>query len=143
MLPEPTKHEKNVAAGIHIAGIFAPLWVPFVAYLITKNSSKFISAHAWQEAIEGIVWKGLLLLVMIASLSWTAVRLVYHIQTNWTTFEWQEVATRLVISLIVFLSLFLWNLLQAMNQARKAWKGQWPKREIKKLAKASAENILP
>lgn len=146
MLPEPTKHEKNVAALIHIAGIFAPLWLPFVAYAVTKSSSKFISSHAWQEAIEGIVWKALLLLVMIVSLSWTAVRLVYHFQTNWETFNWGEVAFRLILSIAIFGSLFLWNLIQALNQARKAWAGQWPKRVMKQLAKAQklgAETPLP
>lgn len=140
--PETTPSERNTAALIHIISIFTPLWVPALAWLYYRNSSRFISSHSWQEIVDGIVWKALLLIVMLVSLGFTISRLIYHFQTNWETFSWQELLIRLAISVTVFVTLFTWNLIQALNQARKARAGIWPKRELKKLAK-QADSTTP
>jgi hypothetical protein len=141
--PESTANERKTAAAIHLAGIFAPLWVPLIAYFYFRNSSRFIASHAWQEVIDGVVWKAILLLTTIGSLAWTAVRLAHHINTNWVDFTWQEMLTKLGISLAIFLTLSAWNIVQAIIQARKAWVGTWPKRELKKLAKNEPSPSLP
>ncbi|MBA4291417.1 hypothetical protein C0431_00425 [bacterium] len=135
--PETTQSERNTAALIHIISIFTPLWVPAIAWFLHRNTSRFIAAHSWQEIVDGILWKALLLLVMLGGLGVTISRLVYHYQTNWETFTWQEIIIRLAISLTLFVVLFTWNLIQALNQARKARAGIWPKRELKKLARAN------
>ncbi|MFM9873390.1 MAG: hypothetical protein ACKVQS_07995 [Fimbriimonadaceae bacterium] len=134
--PETTPAERNTAALIHIVSIFTPLWVPALAWFFYRNTSRFISSHAWQEIVDGIFWKALLLLVMLVSLCFTITRLIYHYQTNWQNFSWQELLIRIAISLAIFGTLFTWNLIQALNQARKARAGIWPKRELKKLAKS-------
>lgn len=136
MLPTPTDRERQVATAIHISGIFAPLWVPIVAYFIAKPKSDFVAAHAIQEVVDGIVWKALLLLVMIGGLIWSIVRLVHHWQTDWVEFSWQEVALRLVFSVTLFCILFTWNLIQACIQARRAWQGQWTRRAVRAYEKA-------
>lgn len=136
MLPEPTPGERRIAAAIHVAGIFAPLWVPAIAYAVARSQSRFVAAHAWQEVVEGLLWKALLLVVMISSLIWTATRLVHHIQTGFAEWTWQELLFKLLISITVFVSLFLWNLIQALLQARSALKGKWTRRELRRAAKA-------
>lgn len=133
--PETTPSERNTAALIHVISIVTPLWVPAIAWFMHRKTSRFIASHAWQEIVDGIFWKALLLLVMLGGLGVTISRLIYHFQTNWETFTWQEILIRLAISVTIFLILFTWNLVQALNQARKARAGIWPKRELKKLAR--------
>lgn len=133
--PETTPHERSAAAAIHLAGIFAPLWVPALCWFAFRKSSRFIASHAWQEIVDGILWKALLLVAMLGSLAWTLIRLAHHIQTNWKEFTWQELALKAGVSLALMATLFVWNLIQAVLQAKKAHAGQWPKRELKKIAK--------
>ncbi len=136
MLPQPTPGERRTAAAIHLAGIFAPLWVPAIAWLVMRSQSRFIAAHAWQEVVDGLIWKATLLFSMIASLIWTVTRLVYHFQTGFAEWTWQEMLVKLVVSVGIFLTLFIWNLVQAILQARSAWNGKWTRREIRRDAKA-------
>ncbi len=136
MLPSPNDRERQVATAIHVAGIFAPLWLPIVAYFIARPKSEFVAAHALQEVIDGIVWKALLLLTMIGGLAWSIVRLVHHFQTDFKEFSWQEVAWRVVFSVTLFSILFIWNLVQALIQANRAWKGQWTRRAVRAYEKA-------
>ena len=133
-----TDRERQIAALAHISGTFFPLWVPFLIYVAAKQrQSRFVAAHAWQEVMDGLIWKGILLILMIASLTLTVIRLIYHFQTEWRDFNWSEVLIRIGISLVVIGSIWVWNLIQALVQTRQAYKGVWPNRELKKLAKES------
>lgn len=72
---------------------------------------------------------------MIASLIWTATRLVYHVNTAFAEFTWQEVVFKVILSLAAFIVLFCWNMTQAILQARGAWRGDWTRRERRRAAK--------
>jgi len=96
--------------------------------MIFRPVSPFIAAHAWHEFRDGLIWKGILLLLGTVSLGFTLVRLSFHYQTDWREFTWSEIAVRVLLGLTVLLVLSLWNLLQAFNQARRAWVGEWPRR---------------
>lgn len=133
--PAVTDTERRSAALVHLAGIVAPLWLPGVIWAVSRKKSRYVAAHAWQEFWDGIIWKGILLLVMLASVTWTVVRLVYHINTKFAEWNWDEMLWKVIVSVVVFVTLWLWNLVQALVQSSRAWKGQWPKRELKKLAK--------
>ncbi len=123
----PTPNEKNRAALTHALSIFFPLWVPAIIYAVHRDSSRFVRAHALQAIYEGIVWKAILLFAMLASLGFTIYRAVYHIQTRGENFSWEEVAIRVVISVVVIATLFLINTAQSMIQVYQARAGKWPK----------------
>ncbi|MBI5706868.1 MAG: hypothetical protein HZC36_07750 [Armatimonadetes bacterium] len=116
-----------MGALVHLLGIVGPIWLPLLAWAFAKPFSAFVSAHAWRELRDAMVWKAFLLLVMAVSLSFSVARIVHHFQTGWQEFSWEEVATRAAISLAVFLVLWTWNLVQAILAARAAWMGRWPK----------------
>lgn len=119
--------ERGLGALVHLLGIVGPIWLPLAAWAVFKPFSAYVSAHAWREFRDAIIWKGFLLIVMVVSLSLSLARIVHHFQTGWQEFSWQEVAIRAVISLVVFCALWTWNLVQAVLAARAAWKGRWPK----------------
>lgn len=136
-LPAAPDLEKKLAAAMHAASIFAPLWFPFLVWVVAKSTkTDFLRAHARQAAFEGIVWKAILLILMVVSLTVTIVRLFHHISTNFSEFQWDEVAFRVILSLVVFVTLWLINFVQSLFQATAAYKGTWPKRERKRHAKA-------
>jgi len=134
--PQPTMGERNWASGTHVASIFFPLWVPFFIFLIHRQRSRFISAHALQAVYEGLWWKAILLAAMIASLAWTIARGVYHIQTGFENLSWQEVLIKGLISVGVLVTLFLVNTIQSVVQTFQARAGKWPKqrRWLRKLS---------
>lgn len=133
--PPTTSTERTVASMIHIAGIVAPLWVPLLAWFIHRKTSRFIASHAWQEVVDGIVWKGIFLLALVFSLVRGAIFLVNQFQSNWENFSWVALGWQFGTGVAITLGLFIWNFGQALNQANKARKGYWPKRELKKQAK--------
>lgn len=129
--PPTSDHERRLGALVHIGAIFGPLWIPLAVWGATRNTLPYVAAHAWQEFRDAILWKGLLLVVAVISLSFTLVRLVHHYQTDWREVSWQEIALRVAISLAVLAILWVWNLVQALAAARAAYKGIWPKRALK------------
>lgn len=129
--PPTTDNERRLGALVHIGAIFAPLWLPFAVWGLTRDKAPYVAAHAWQEFRDAILWKGLLLVVAVISLSFTLVRLVHHYQTEWREVSWQEIALRVVVSLGVLAVLWVWNLVQALAAARAAYKGVWPKRALR------------
>lgn len=137
-LPQVTESERKAAAAVHLVGIFAPLWVPLVVWVLFKGRSRFVASHAWAELWDGIILKGVLLLLMVVSTVWTVVRLVHHIRTEFKEFDWTEAAWKIVLTLAVMVVLWVWNLAQALVQTRRASKGEWPKSELRKLLKQSA-----
>lgn len=140
-IPDVSMSERKLAMAMHIASIFAPLWFPFVVWAGAKaTSTPFLKAHARQAAFEGIVWKAILLVLMIGSITWTIIRLFQHLSTNFQQFEWSEVGIRLLISVAIFGTLAIFNFVQSIFQAIHANQGKWPKREMKKFAKLPMQN---
>lgn len=134
---EPSARERTFGALVHLGGIVGPLWIPLAVWIAVRGSSPFIAAHAWQEFRDAIVWKAGLLVVGLVSLSFTITRLVHHYQTEWREFSWQEVAGRAIVSVAVFGVLWVWNLVQAVAQARTAQRGVWPKRSLRARERVS------
>lgn len=137
--PPVTDRERQLATLMHAASVFTPLWLPFIVWAVASRSNvPFLTAHSRQAAFEGIYWKAFLLFLMVVSLGFTVARLVYHYNTQWQELTWQEGLFRVLISIIVFVALWVFNLVQSVLQARSAYKGVWPKRERKRFAKAFA-----
>lgn len=137
--PETTPGERRLGALVHFAGIVGPIWLPLAAWFLFQRRSAFVAAHAWQEFRDAIFWKGLLLVIGAVSISISIARLIHHIQTEWREFSWEEIAIRVAISLVLFAVLWIWNLVQALMQARSALKGRWPKRALRQLARQQGQ----
>ena len=125
--PMPSPSERTWASGTHLASIFFPLWVPVIIFVVNRHRSRFISAHALQAVYEGLWWKAILLVAMIASLIWTVVRGVYHYQTGFENWSWQELVVKGLVSIGVLATLFLINTVQSIVQTFQAKAGRWPK----------------
>lgn len=138
-MPEAPVTEKRLATLMHVISIFAPLWFPFLVWIVVGRSMAFLGAHSRAAAFEGILWKALLLIFGLISIIWTATRLVYHIDTGFAHFEWTEAAIKLAITLLVAGILAIANFITSIFQARSAWKGIWPRREIRLAAKSLSE----
>jgi hypothetical protein len=140
---DTTQTERRLGALVHIGGIFGPIWLPLAAWFAFRRKSAFVAAHAWQEFRGAIFWKALLLGMAVVSLSISITRLVYHFQTEWREFTWQELALRVAISLFVLAALWVWNLVQALVQARAALQGVWPKRARRPLVSTGEPEAAP
>lgn len=125
-LPPVRPVDRQLGAAVRLAGVIGPLWLPLVAWAVLRPVSSFAAAHAWHEFRDGLVWKGILLVVMVVSLILTLVRLNFHIASNWTQFSWGELLIRAGLTVLVLGTLFVVNLFQAVFQARRAYQGQWP-----------------
>ena len=125
---EADKPDRSWAAAVHVSSIFWPLIGPIVGWAVFNKSRPFVAAHAKQALMEAIVLNVTLFLMGLVSLTYTIVRIVHFIQTNWRDFSWQEFLLRFIIGFIVLGLLELINIAISINQARTAWKGQWPKR---------------
>lgn len=130
---ESSDSERRVAGWMHLASIIAPLWFPFVVWLVAQQKSLYVAAHARQAAFEGIFWKALLLAFTVGSVIWSVVVLIGHFQTGFENFEWQQVAWKVGISLGVVVVLGVTNFVFSLFQAKAAFCGVWPRRALKRM----------
>ena len=91
---EVTQGDRTTAAAMHVGSIFAPVLVPAVSYVAFRRSSRFVAAHSLQALYETFALNLLLLVVGIASLSYTAVRLYGYYQNDWQDFSIWEFLVR-------------------------------------------------
>lgn len=127
-LPTTDKQDRSWAAAVHISSIFWPLIGPIVGWVIFNRSRPFVSSHAKQALLEAIVLNVSLFLMGLASLTYTIFRVVHFVQTNWKDFSWQEFLIRFIVGFVVLGLLELINIVVSINQARRAFLGDWPKR---------------
>lgn len=120
--------DRSWAAAVHISSIFWPLIGPLVGWALFAKSKPYVAAHAKQALLETIVLNVCLFLVGLASFTYTVFRIVHFVQTNWKDFSWQEFVVRFIVGFIVLSILQIVNIVISLNQARKAFKGDWPKR---------------
>jgi uncharacterized Tic20 family protein len=69
MRPEhvPTSDEKNLAILSHVLTIIAPVLAPLVIYLIKKDESTYISAHA-KESLNFQITMMIIALILVISI---------------------------------------------------------------------------
>ncbi len=125
--PIPAPHEKRMAALMHVAAIFAPIWGPLVGAAVAGRS-RYVRAHALQALYETLLLNLLLGVAMVCSLIYSISRLWYHYQTDWQHFSWTEFLLRFAIGWLILGLLALINAVLSIRAAVKANAGVWPKR---------------
>jgi hypothetical protein len=101
--------------------------MPLIAFFLARGKSRFVASHALRATFETIVLNAILFTITAVGLIYSAVRLIYHFQTNWVEFSWQEVVIRFGIGIAIWLVLQGWNIVQSVGQAIKAYQGKEPK----------------
>ncbi|AIE85569.1 DUF4870 domain-containing protein [Fimbriimonas ginsengisoli] len=116
----PTQTERLVAAGMHIATIFAPLVGPAIVWALWRNSP-FVSGHARRTFNGTLLLQGVLLFLGACSLIYT----IWSIsQTGWQNVNILALVLRWAI-VWVFLIVLEWiNILTALRHAYRAYRGE-------------------
>ena len=144
LLPIPEQSEKTYAGLIHISSIFAPLWGPALGWLILHKRSRFAAAHAVTALVEELVLKALLFIALAISTVYSVTRFVatWNAKAPEATFWdvtvqfFSESWLRMLIGFLVVLILGVIMTIVSVVQAKRAFGGEWPKREIRKAQKA-------
>lgn len=124
----PTRADRGWAAAVHVASIPWPLIGPLVGWALFAKKSRYVAAHAKQALLETIVLNVGLFVLALASFTYTVVRIVHYVQTNWADFSWQEFLIRFLVGWILLGLLELFNIVWSVKQAVDAWNGKVPKR---------------
>lgn len=144
-LYKPEQGDKTTAAAVHIGAIFAPIWVPLIAWIVTGKNKKFVAAHARQSLTETLVLNILIGIAMIASLSYTAWRIYSLYQQGFENVDWGPVIWQSVLRIgIWWLAMgILWviNLVVSIRQAMQALRGEWPKSAVKRAAREERKRL--
>lgn len=111
-----------------MSSIFWPIIGPLVGWVVFQRSKPFVASHAKQALLEVIVLNVLLFTAGLASLTYTIFRIAHFVQTQWKDFQWQEFVIRFIVGFVLLAILQLVNIIVSLNQARKAYRGDWPKR---------------
>src|SRR6185503_7704282 len=87
-LHSPAKSERTAAAAVHIGAIFAPIWVPLVAYVVTHRTKKFIAEHARQSLTETLILNVCIGAAMVGSFCYTVWRVWSIYQEGLDKVDW-------------------------------------------------------
>lgn len=136
-LAKPDQGERTAAAGVHVGSIFVPLWVPLIAFLLTRNKRPFVAAHARQALVEAIVLNVLIGIAMLASFAFTVWRAYSLYQEGLGNVDWWDVLWKSLLRIgIWWLAMgILWviNFFVSVRQTLQALKGEWPRSAAKRL----------
>jgi uncharacterized membrane protein len=139
-LAKPDQNERTTAALVHVGAIFVPMWVPLIAYLVTRKDREFVAAHARQSLVETLVLNVLIGIAMVASFCftlWTAYNLY---QSGLENVDWWDVTWRALLRIgfwwLVMGVLWLINTVVSVRQALQAHRGEWPRSVRKRMARA-------
>jgi uncharacterized membrane protein len=138
-LTKPDQGERTTAAAVHIGAIFAPIWVPLIAWIVTHKNRKFVAAHARQSLMETLVLNVLIGIAMVASLTYTVFRIYNLYQEGFENVDWGPVIWQTLLRIgawwLAMGILWLINLIVSIRQAAQAMRGEWPRSERKRLAR--------
>lgn len=137
-LPMPTQTERGLAALVHVISLFAPLWGPLIGGVVARGRSRYVEVHSWKALKEYFILTLGYFVYGAISITISLVRLYNYWQNNWENFNWMEILLRFAIGWLILLILAGILLVLNVIQAYKAWKGEWPKAEIKKQAKKAS-----
>lgn len=138
VLHEPQQTDRTTAAAVHIGAIFAPLIVPIVAYVVTRNKREFVAAHARQSLTETIVLNVLLGAAMLCSTAYTVWRLWNFYQNDWQDFSIWEFIVRFIVGWVLLGILWVVNLIVSIVQALQALRGKWPRSAVRRLTRGKS-----
>ena len=116
----PTKNERLVAAGMHIATIFAPLVAPAIAWAVWHRSP-FVTAHARRTLTGAFLLQAALLFFGLCSLAYTLWS-VY--QTGWENVSILPLLLRWAVIWILLIVLEWINIASAIRHALRAYRGE-------------------
>jgi hypothetical protein len=138
-LAAPDQTERAAAAAVHIGAMFAPIWVPLGAFLLTHRSRKFIAEHARQSLTETILLNVCIGVAMVASLTYTALSIWSFYQQGLDRVDWGSVVWQSLLRMGAWWLLMgiLWvvNFVVSLRQASQALRGEWPKATLRRQAK--------
>ena len=134
-LPQVTQTERGYAAAVHLISLFAPLWGPLIGGIVAKGRSRYVEVHAWKALKEYFLLTLAYLVYGAISITFFLVKVYQLYQNNWQDIPWVQLILRFAVGWVIFfiigIVLFILNVLQAW----RAWKGEWPKSEVKKLTR--------
>jgi uncharacterized membrane protein len=141
VLAKPDQTERSAAAGVHVGAIFVPIWVPLIAYVVTRRNRPFVAAHARQSLVETFVLNVFIGIAMLGSLAYTVWRVWSMYQegfenVDWWAAVWQSLL-RIGIWWLVMGILWVINLFVSLRQAGMAYRGEWPKSAVKRAARTA------
>ena len=125
---EASVADRDRAKWIHLASILAPLTAPLVGF-IAGTKAPFIKAHALECAFDLLKWKILLFAVRIYML-FSAVLKIAQMLTQEVEFDWKSMIIRGIAGFVMLACFEIWNIIQAIAASKRAWKGQWPKKNF-------------
>ncbi len=138
-LVKPEQSERSTAAAVHIGAIFVPIWVPLIAYFVTRKRREFVAAHARQSLVETLVLNVLIGIAMLGSLCYTVWRVYTLYQGGVENIDWSDVIWQSLLRLGVWWLamgvLWLINTIVSVRQAMQALRGEWPKSVRKRAAR--------
>ena len=130
-LAKPEQGERTTAAAVHIGAIFAPIWVPAIAWLVTRKDRPFVAAHAKQSLVETLVLNVLIGVAMLGSLVYTIGSIYSMYQQGFENVDWVEAGWGALLRLgfwwLAMGVLWVINLVVSIRQAVQALNGTWPK----------------
>jgi uncharacterized membrane protein len=139
-LAKPEQNERTTAALVHVGAIFVPIWIPLIAYLVTRKDREFVAAHARQSLVETLVLNVLIGIAMLGSLCYTVVGLYTLWQGGVENIDWSEVVWQSLLRLgvwwLVMGVLWLINTIVSVRQALQAHRGEWPRSARRRAARA-------
>jgi uncharacterized membrane protein len=141
LLAKPEQGERSTAAAVHIGAIFVPIWVPLIAWVVTRKDRPFVAAHARQSLVETLVLNVLIGIAMLGSLAYTVYNVWSMYQEGFDKVDWYAVAwqslLRLGIWWLAMGVLWLINFFVSLRQALQAYRGEWPRSARKRAARAA------
>ena len=129
----PAKHDKALAAGVHVSSIFWPFLGPLVAWALFRKRA-FVASHARKALTEAFVLKVAVILAFIVSLATTLSQVPHWVETGWKDVDWKFLALRVILGWLALLILEAVNTVFSVRQALRAYQGHWPKSVLKRQA---------
>jgi hypothetical protein len=125
MHPVPAR-DRYLAAAVHVGSIFAPIWVPAIAWVIFRKSV-YVASHARKAIFGFLALKVGLLIVGTASLIYTLSRLWTLYQNDWQGFSLLEFGGRFLVGWILLSLVGVVTTVISIAEAHGALKGRWPR----------------
>lgn len=133
LMPSVTQAEKGYAAAVHLVSLFAPLWGPLIGVVVARGRSRYVEVHAWKALKEYFLLTLAYLIYGGISITFFLIRLYQLYQDDWQNIPWGQFILRFAIGWVVFFLIGIVLLVLNLIQAWRAWQGEWPKSEVRKL----------
>ncbi len=124
----PTATERNTAAIGHLVSIPFPIWGPVIFYFLHRKSSRFVSLHAVNILIGGLIQSMLLATALVVSALISLGQFLQNPQFTWDLL-WAILVKAAVVWVILGV-IYVVDVVKSILSASRAQKGEWKPRGI-------------